>query len=97
MLLATTGIHTHTHTHTQQGHLKIEYASCVHVLDCGNHRHVQDNDDQRLRLLTASNDLPISFETTHLRMQGDVNVPCMNEDCDNRAGAGAHVVGYRCT
>jgi len=26
-------------------------------------------------------------------MQGEVSVPCMDEDCGNRAGAGAHVVG----
>ena len=32
-------------------------------------------------------------ERTHLQMQGEVSVPCMDEDCGNRAGAGAHVVG----
>ena len=30
---------------------------------------------------------------THLQMQGEVSVPCMDEDCGNRAGAGAHVAG----
>ena len=40
---------THTHTHTQQNDLNIGYASCVHVKDCGNCRHIQDNDDQRRR------------------------------------------------
>ena len=27
-------------------------------------------------------------------MQGEVSVPCMDEDCGARAGAGAHVAGY---
>ena len=26
-------------------------------------------------------------------MQGEVSVPCLDQDCGNRAGAGAHVVG----
>ena len=92
VLLATTGIHTHTHT--QQGHLNIEYASCVHVLDCGNHRHMQENGDWRLKTMAPRGNTPTNLKTTHLQMQGVVSVPCMDEDCGNRAGAGAHVVGY---
>ena len=44
LLVATTGIHTHTHpnTHTPQGHLNVEYALCVHILDGGNHGHMQE-------------------------------------------------------
>ena len=34
-----------------------------------------------------------NLERTHLQMQEEVSVPCMDEDCGNRAGAGAHVVG----
>ena len=108
MLVATTGIHTHTHTHTHvQTHThththrkdtsKTNMQSCVHVLDCGNHGQMRDNDDQRPGEYSAEALSPTGSRKNPAAMQGMVSVPCIEEDCGNRAGAGAHEVGTSCT